>query len=310
MADKTNSYNWKDSLPLEFDPDVYVSHPGNKDISTFNEIKARRHYESFGRDEGRICSSVKSRKDFIDLIPVEFPILEIGPFFTPAFIRPAANVYYLDVLSTHKMKERAATIKSATIDTIPEIDYVWAGQRYAELIEQKFSIIYSSHNIEHQPCFITHLHDIESVLAKNGAVFLSIPDKRYCFDHFFHETQLTDVIQAWVTKKSQHYLKDILDHHFFATHNNPIRHWQGDHGINQGTLPIQTEKYDPFLSEISNEHLSDAYNDVHAWKFTPLTFNVLFENLFNLKLSNLQIIRTYPTLKNSNEFYAVLINGR
>lgn len=310
LARTTVSCDWENRLPVEFDHATYVNHPRNKDLSAFDEERARRHYEAWGLSEGRICSTVKTRQDFIDLVPTELPILEIGPFFSPAFRRPDANVYYLDCLSTESMKKRAEAIEGATIDSIPEIDYVWSGQRYSELIARKFSAVYSAHNIEHQPCLITHLRDLESVLAEEGAVFLAVPDKRYCFDHFFPETSLPDVIEAWVGGTRRHRLKDVLDHRFFPAHNDPVRHWRGDHGANLGLVPLEGRKNVSFLAALERLRSSDEYADVHAWKFTPVVFKVLFDNLYYLKLTELGVARIYPTVKNSNEFYVVLVHRR
>jgi predicted SAM-dependent methyltransferase len=302
--------DWGNRLPLEFDHEVYVNHPGSRDLARFDEERALLHYKSHGMAEGRICSEVKSKKDFISLVPAELPILEIGPFFSPAFRRPKANVYYVDCLSTESMRKRAEKLKGGAINDIPEIDYVWKGQRYADLIGRKFSAIYSSHNIEHQPCLVTHLRDLESVLEEEGAVFLAVPDKRYCFDHFFPETNLADVVEAWAEGKRRHRLKDVLEHRFFAAHNEPVRHWRGDHGEHQGLLPLDDRRNALFMAELERLRSSDEYTDVHAWKFTPATFRTLIENLYSLELTRLRIARVYPTVKNSNEFYAVMVFGR
>jgi len=310
MKEKTGFREWKNRLPLEFDHAIYVNHPGNRDLVSFDEARSRHHYKNCGMAEGRICSDVKCRRDFVGLVPAGSAILEIGPFFSPAFTRPEANVFYLDVLSTEAMKKRAATINGARIDSIPEIDFVWQGERYTDCINRKFSVIYSSHNIEHQPCLVTYMHNLESVLEEDGAVFLAVPDKRYCFDHFFPETSLVDVIQAWIEKRKRHALKDVLEHRFFFAHNDPVRHWQGDHGVNRAILPLQTEQATSFLAELERVISSDDYADVHAWKFTPSTFHAVLENLFNLKFVNLKVTRLYKTVQNSNEFYVVLVRGR
>jgi hypothetical protein len=260
--------------------------------------------------EGRICSAVKNRGDFVALIPAALPILEIGPFFTPAFRRPGANVYYLDCLSTGALKIRAAAIDGASVDSIPEIDYVWSGQHYADLVGRKFSVIFSSHNIEHQPCLVSHLRELESVLEEDGAVFLVIPDKRYCFDHFFPEASLPEIAEAWLTGRTRHRPKDVLEHHFYFAHNDPIRHWRGDHGANPALSPLGSGRNKAFLGELEKLRSSDEYMDVHAWKFTPVGFRMRIEDLHNLKLTRLRVAKVYPTVRNSNEFYAVLIIGR
>lgn len=304
----TRSGNWDQRLPPEFDPVVYQAR--SRDIARFDGAGARLHYQNHGMAEGRICSKVGCRRDFIGLVPPGLAILEIGPFFSPAFRRPGANVHYLDCISTESMKERAMALKNADIGNIPEIDYVWSGQRYADLIGRKFPAIYSSHNIEHQPCLVTHLHDLESVLEEDGAVFLAVPDKRYCFDHFFPETNLADVVEAWAEGRKRHRLKDILEHRFFSAHNEPARHWRGEHGVNQGSLPLDERRNAMFMAEIERLRSSDEYTDVHAWKFTPAAFRTLFGNLYSMKLTRLRIARLYPTVRNSNEFYAALVLGR
>jgi hypothetical protein len=310
VTDATPPGDWERRLPVEFDHAIYVDASRNPDLATFDEARARQHYESWGRTEGRICSAIRNRGDFLGLVPSRLPILEVGPFFSPAFRRPEANVSYLDRLSTESMKKRAAGIKGATADTVPEIDYVWSGERYSDLVKRKFPAVFSSHNIEHQPCLITHLQDLESVLAEDGALFLVVPDKRYCFDHFFPESTLSDVVEAWADGAKKHRVKDVLDHRFFPAHNDPVRHWQKDHGVNLSLARLQGNRAVQFLAAVEGLRSSAEYADVHAWKFTPAGFRVLFENLYSLKLTELRTIRLYPTVKNSNEFYAVLARAR
>jgi predicted SAM-dependent methyltransferase len=300
---------WDKRLPSIFDYNRYVSHPFNIDLKSFDFQNAWQHYENFGQAEGRICSSITDRRSFIELIPLNLPILEIGPFFSPAFKRPEANVSYLDCYSCEEMIKRAESMKDASIESIPEIDYVWSGQAYSELIDRKFSVVYSSHNIEHQHCLVTHLHSIESILEEDGAVFLVVPDKRYCFDHFFPETTLTDVVEAWVSKRKKHQIKDILDHHFYTAHNDAVRHWRGDHGANQNMSLLDDARSNLFLTELEMLSSTQEHIDVHAWKFTPKAFKIVFDNLFKLKMIRLRVERIYPTVKNSNEFYVVLVKG-
>lgn len=304
MSDLNNT------LPPEFDYKIYVNSPENSDISCFDEKTAVSHYSSFGQAEGRVCNQIKSRMDFVKFIPVRQPLLEIGPFFSPSFVKAEANVYYLDCLSREEMGLRAKHVNDAAIESIPEIDYVWSGQSYAELIKRKFSNVYSAHNIEHQPCLITHIKNIESVLNVDGLVFFTVPDKRYCFDHFLAETTLADVVDAWKMGVRRHRLKDVLEHQFFPAHNDPVRHWKGDHGHNRPGSPLEGGLQHQFLEQVNKYYNETEYIDVHAWKFSPPSFRTLFNDLYDLNIIDLQILRLYPTIKNSNEFYVVLNRGR
>lgn len=298
---------WLEHLPRDFDYNIYVNHPQNRDLARFDVAAAQQHYEIHGAVEGRVCSRVTGRQTFVDLIPLDVPILEIGPFFTPTFKRPGADVYYLDVLSCEALKNRAASIAGARVEAIPEIDYIWEGQPYADFVNRKFPIVYSSHNIEHQPCLVTHLLNLESIMVDNGAIFLVVPDKRYCFDHFLCETQLSEVVDALINKRDKPLPKDIFDHRFFTTHNDPVRHWRGDHGDNPCTLPFSGERSKLFLAELRRLSQADSYSDVHVWKFTPQVFRLLIDNLCSLGMIGLRIERIYQTVNNSNEFYAVLV---
>lgn len=306
MQIKPSLTTWEERLPPEFEYDAYVADPGNRDVASFGEYRARRHYGSFGRFEGRVCSRVKCRADFVALVPVELPILEVGPFFSPAFRRPRANVRYLDCLSTESLLQRAGTVKGAAFENVPEIDYVWSGEAYRDIVGRTFSVVYSSHNIEHQTCLIRHLQDLESVLESDGAAFFVIPDKRYCFDHFFAETNLADVFDAWVGQRRRHSVRDILEHRFFCTHNDAVRHWRGDHGEWAALAPMEGDREIAFRAEVAHLRSSEEYADVHAWKFTPDSFVVLMDNLFRLGMTKFRVARVYRTVKDSQEFYVVL----
>ena len=293
-------------LPPAFDASVYLSHAGNKDLVGFSENQALNHYQDFGINEGRICSVVNSRSAFLQLIPREASILEVGPFFSPAFRRPEYNVRYIDCLSGDELRSRATLTPGADPGLVPEIDYVWQGQPYCELIDERFEVVFSSHNIEHQPCLVTHLNDLSSVLLPGGAVFLAVPDKRYCFDHFLPSTQLPDVLQAWVDENKRPGVKEVLEHHFFTTHNDPLRHWQGDYGRDALREGLENERIDQLRQEIEALKLHREYIDVHMWKFEPANFTAILDALWRLRLTDLRLVRLYPTVKDSNEFYAVL----
>jgi hypothetical protein len=158
------------SFPAEFDHQVYVNHSTNSDVSTLGCVEARSHYECFGKSEGRICNHVSDRRNFLQLVPADASILEIGPFNSPSFKRPESDVYYLDCIPTEKMLQRASEMTADENEMrekvlrgyVPKIDYVWKNEKFSELINRKFPVIFSSHNIEHHPCLISHLQNLES----------------------------------------------------------------------------------------------------------------------------------------------------
>jgi 2-polyprenyl-3-methyl-5-hydroxy-6-metoxy-1,4-benzoquinol methylase len=148
------------------------------------------------------------RKRFIQSIPLNQKLLEIGPFFRP--LAPGSNVKYFDIKNQAGLIETAKDYATKDeIQQIPEIDYV-SPTGDLSVINEKFGIIFSSHVIEHQLDLIKHLQGISNLLDSDGTYFLIIPDKRFCFDHFNVASQLVDVIAAHHEPQVRHRLRNIL----------------------------------------------------------------------------------------------------
>jgi len=292
-------------FPPEFDAPLYKQR--HEDLKRMKDKESLQHYLDHGKEEGRVCSIVDSRPAFIKFAESCSSVLEIGPFFNPAISKEKTNVKYLDFCSTAELEERAKDIPDADLKSIPIIDYVWRGEIYKDLIRERFEAVFSSHNIEHQPSLVHHLNEVSSVLKKGGRYFLAIPDKRYCFDHYMPETNLAEILDAYSEKRDRHTARSVLLHRFYTVHNDPVRHWQGDHDENpfefyraSAALPSDIGRA---LDEIRN---SNGYIDTHAWFFTPDSFRSICVQLKELGLIQGTVERVYNTVKNSNEFYAIL----
>ena len=115
-------------------------------------------------------------------------ILEIGPYFNPIFPkREFKNVYSLDVFSRENLINNAKKDKNVPpekIKDIEEVDFLWAGSlaNSIKIKGQKFGLIVSSHNFEHQPNPIKFLLDSERLLDKDGVLTMAIPIATRCFD--------------------------------------------------------------------------------------------------------------------------------
>ncbi len=281
--------------PAEFDPEIYRRYP---DLAAMNDDELLQHYEEHGRTEGRIASAVCCRADFIALAEMGNAILEIGPFCSPAIRKK--GVKYFDILDQKLLKERAKEHK-LNPTYIPYIDYV-SSNGDLSIVDEKFDIVFSSHAIEHQPDLIKHLRDVNSILRPEGSYFLIIPDKRFCFDHFIAETTLEDVISAHHETARRHRLHSVIEHLAFTTHNDPRRHWSGDHGdrLQSGTR----DKIDSAVRYWREN--PDSYIDVHAWQFTPANFRPIIADLNFLSYSDFYPYRVYDTPYGHLEFMAIL----
>ncbi len=201
--------------------------------------------------------------------------LEIGPYFHP--VVTGENVRYFDVFNTEELRRNAAADPDpqVTPDTIPEMHY---SDKNADLsvIPERFAEAFSSHCIEHQPDFIAHLEQVHDLLEPGGRYVVLVPDKRFCFNHFVPASTVGDILQAHLEKRTRHTLAAVVDHFAGSTHNDPKRHWEGDHA--------DEDYWSGYTARLQHAlELYDAadgdYIDLHAWYFTPDSFAHICETL-------------------------------
>lgn len=285
------------ALPLEFDPDYYNDR--NKDLRGRNYQQLLDHYKAYGRREGRASSAAAYRADFLQLIPTAESVLEIGPFGRPC-IR-GDNVRYFEVLDQASLQARADVIGYA-VSEIPYIHYVEPTGDLS-VVKDSFAAVVSSHCIEHQPDLVYHLQQVERILEPGGRYFLIVPNKLYCFDRYIAESTIANVVDAHRNRYRVHRLESVIEHRALTTHNDPLRHWSGDHAdpTYWATVASRTRAA---LAEF--DAAKGGYVDVHAWQFTPESFRKIIEQLIDLKLTSLAPVRVYETPINRNEFTAIL----
>ena len=279
-------------------PFYQYSHTDLASLSIDNLIN---HYFNYGIFEGRQSNLLINRSDFVNLINPDTKTLEIGPFANP--LVNGQNVFYFDVLSSEELISRALKHGIPTSRIPKKIHYVASD---LNSIPHSFDNIISSHVIEHQPDFLSHLQSIEKCLANNGRYFLCVPDKRYCFDHNLSESTIADVLHAFYEKRKVHNLKSIVEHRCLTAHNDPILYWEN---FPNKVWPNKASP-DSIFNAINEYESSLGSNiDVHAFYFTPSSFFNIMQLLFALKLTTLYVERIYPTKLNNNEFWVILKKG-
>ena len=281
------------TVPSHFDAKDYRNR--NADLNLADDAAAERHYRDVGRDEGRIASPLATREGLIAFISGRGPALEIGPFCRPLLRGP--QVDYLDLLDADGLRARAVHLGLDVADCPDHIRFVGElGQ-----VDCDYALVVSSHAIEHQPDLVAHLAEVERILEVGGIFALIIPDKRFCFDHFLPESSIAAVLQAYREGRTAHNLANVVEHEALVTHNDPVRHWRGDHGD-----PTR-DRAQRIRSAIDRFERSDGgYLDVHAWQFTPDSFREIVETLNELGLTRLEPIAVYDTPRDRMEFCAIL----
>jgi predicted SAM-dependent methyltransferase len=282
-------------LPPEFDIAEYRS--ANPDLHAFRDDELARHYRVYGESEGRRANGLWAREDFADLVSRESDALEIGPYYRPMLASP--KTWFFDVLSRDQMLERART-EGVDGSGVPAIDFVSPTGDLGIVEPESFDAIFSSHALEHQPDLIGHLQGVHRLLRPGGRYFAIVPDKRYCFDHFNPESTVAEIVEAHIEKRRSHTLRSVLNLSVMTTHNDSVRHWNGDHGT---FLESFEERVRSGLAEY--RAADGGYVDVHAWYFTPSSIRPIVSALGAAQYVPLTIERVYPTLFHSLEFYIV-----
>jgi len=286
-----------DEFPPEFSVEVLRRRYG--DLASMDDLALINHYHDHGRAEGRVTADVALREGFVALVPPEASLLEIGPFCQPVFTGP--NVRYLDILDAESLRRRAAEIGLDPGRCPAEIHYT---NGLAEAQGAQLDVIFSSHNLEHQPDLVGHLREAAAALRPGGLYMMLVPDKRYCFDHFLPESTLADVLGAYAEARTVHRAEHVIEHVAFTCHNDVVLHWEGDHGEPPNG---QDGRVEIALKQI--EAAAGGYIDVHAWQFTPDSFRGLMAGLQGLNLSPFTTARVYDSARGRNEFAAVLARG-
>lgn len=305
------------NLPLEFDINIYRDN--NKHLEKMNANEILQHYYFYGLNEGLESNSIKTRKTFINLIPQDKMILEIGPLAFPCMNVNNSNIHTVDYFSKDELKELYKNDPNVDINKICNVTYILKNStRYNEIIPKIFDFCFSSHNIEHVPCLITFLTNVSSILKNNSYFFLCIPDYRFCFDHFRNPSNIFEVLNSFYNGQNKPSPVSHLESCYLTCHNDSVKHWEQldlsirnifvDINEKKEFIKTQQTKIIENIEHIKNmyEHCKNNYIDSHCWKFNPFIFRNIIEILYDTKFIDLKIERIYSTKKGSNEFYVIL----
>jgi SAM-dependent methyltransferase len=281
------------ALPADYDEVIYRSL--HADLTRFAGAELLAHYQRFGQSEGRRAHALETRRAFAGLLS-ELEVLEIGPYHDPLVTGP--RVRYFDLYDRAGIVARAAAVGYPTHRT-PEIHYVSASADLG-IVDGSFDAVISSHVVEHQPDLVGHLDSVRRLLRPGGRYFALIPDKNYCFDHFMAPSTIAELLEAHLSGRTRHTMRSQIAYAALKTHNDPKRHWRGDHA------PVSPSAAS--IARAAEAHLKadGSYSDVHAWYFDPTSFRQAIELLNQLGETDFKLARLYPTQLDCNEFWVVL----
>jgi len=283
-------------FPEVFDADFYIS--ASLRAGKLAKDTAYSHYRLQGKGKGFAGSSLADRNAFlVFLLNYGFQsILEIGPGVNPSL--KGKNISYFDVRQGDEFYEYARKKGISDPSALPTITY-YSPDGSLKGIHKQFDLIFSSHCIEHSFDIINHINEVYDLLSQDGVYCLVVPDRRFTFDYFKKLTTVTDVLYRHSLNIPFHSLKIYLDV-VYETHNDPIRHWRGDHGSYKVTKEVLQRQLAAFISQSGRDP------GLHAWTFTDDSFRDLFSTLYALGIVKLCPHRVFNVVTNANSFCAIM----
>ena len=177
--------------------------------------------------------------------------------------------------------------------------------RGAAHLHGTFDALIASHVIEHTPDLLGFLDAASTLVSPNGIVILVVPDKRYCFDYFRPLTTTGEVLYAHSAQRSRHTRRIGFDHVAYAVRNGENIAW-GQDPVGEIEFLHTLDQAGHMFSTMS-EDLLQPYVDMHAWQFTPASFELLMVELARLRETDWRV--TQVTAATGCEFYAWLGRG-
>jgi hypothetical protein len=235
--------------------------------------------------------------------------LEIGPSYNPLVTKASgARIETVDHADRETLVAKYTTwgLPQDKLDSIEEVDHQWAGGSLLEVIEDRksYDYIIASHFIEHTVDLVSFLQDCEALLTDDGRLALVVPDKRYCFDRFQPLSTVGDVVDAFHAVNSFHTAGALLDHQAYGCKRGESIAWSS---AETGPLGVQFPNMEGAAEVIAAGLSQDAYHDIHHWKFTPASFDLLIRDLAALGYHQLGVVGSAGT--EGFEFYVTLGKG-
>lgn len=212
-------------------------------------------------------------------------VLEVGSGPAPLLAGP--HVAYAD------LPERIA----AGGGTIP------TPNRDLSAVVGSFDLVFGDGLLPLQPDLAGHLAQVGRLLRPGGVYVAVVPDRRFGRDFFRPESTVGDAIEALISRPTEHGLRTAVADAVLATHDDPDRHWRGDHGA---PASASADAVFAAMQEFDRTTSAGAYADRRSWVFTPQTFREIVRLLDDVGVTGLRPLRIYDTPPGGGDFFAVL----
>jgi hypothetical protein len=239
-------------------------------------------------------------------------IVEVGASFNPIAPKHEGwNTKTIDAATRSELIDKYRGHPGVDVDRIEEADFVWRDGPLSSAVPSElhgtFDAFIASHVIEHSPDLLTFLDSAATLLSAAGIVILAIPDKRFCFDDFRPLGMTGDVLASHRSNRSRHTKQTTFNHFAYVVSANGVGAW-GQHSVQNLAFfhSLEAAYSASFLT--SGEDDASPYGlDVHAWQFTPASFELLLLELARLAATDWRVDRIRTA--SGCEFHAWLRRG-
>lgn len=230
--------------------------------------------------------------------------LEYGPLHKAILEKGLNDVIYVDFASKEVLMHAYASNPNVDTNLIPEIDIVTGGKLVSEFLPPKsVDYIIASHVAEHVPDLVGWLSANLTILRVGGRLSLAFPDKRYCFDIRRPASTVSDLIAAFLEKRTKPNATQICNHFYNVCHVNAADAWAGHVTAENAKYIHDRGKIFQILNELVSRQ---TYVDVHCWVFDPMNFLSALKEMQILLELPFRVVNFVETPKNWLEFFVTL----
>jgi SAM-dependent methyltransferase len=227
--------------------------------------------------------------------------LEIGPLDRPSITSEHGSIRYVDFATTEELRAARKNDPTVDIDKLAPVHFIWGDKTLDQAVGgTRFDYVVASHVVEHVPDLIGWFKELSEVLKPGGIVSLVVPDRRYTFDRIRPETQVPEVVEAWLEHHRRPSYKQVFEHYALHTRVDVGQAWNGT--LDDSTLErVHPESY--ALAVCEEAARSKRYVDSHCWVFTPPSFFALLRSLCEMRLFPFEVVEFFQPTPGEIDFF-------
>lgn len=227
--------------------------------------------------------------------------IEYGPLNRAILSKKYYNISYVDYADRASLSAHYGNNPDVDVSLIPEIDIVTGGKLISEFLpEESIDYVVASHVMEHVPDLLGWLESNLRVLKLGGRIAVAFPDKRYCFDLKRKNSTISDVMAAYLERRTKPSFQQICDHFWNVSKAKAVDCWK------ESTTPDNAEYIHDrktIVDTLRKMEAREDYIDCHCWVFPDFKFLETMNEIRSITNAGFEVVSFYPTQKNTLEFY-------